>query len=1106
MITGEAGIGKTALLTHGIAEFHGEALVLTGTAWSGDGVPGYWPWVQILRRLRSAGTPDDWEGVVAAAGPALPLLVDPPGTAQPFARESTGPAVQITNSEAALPISRSTSALFGIGDAVTSALVTAARRRPLIVVVDDLHRADPESVRLLTFVARHSWFERIALLAAVRDNELTDENELLRTAFAELRATARTIELTGLPAADIAALATRLTGRAVPAAAAARMTALTGGNPFLAEQTARLWHSGSPMDTLTPGVRETLEARLAPLPGHVVDVLTMAAFIGREFGLPVLVAAFESHDMREAAREGTADRTAHLADAVAAAVQARLVSAADRGRFVFVHDLVRETLVARTEVAQARGRHAAVLAALERLPRELSHATASDFAFHASAVAGLGDAGADACALKYLLAAANDACGRMAAGEVAGHLVRALTLLPADQVVRRDELGLFLAEVSHDAGDLAGARRAYEDVIHAARARSDAEFFARAVLGLHELGMPDPEGAGAREIELIDAAHALYVDSRSAADPLAVRLLAAAARVRVHTGSSRRTRHSTATPESMSAEALRLARASGDENALGLSLIARHDALWRPGTAPERLALAEEIGALADRSSDDDLRVQGFVLRIAALLELGDPRAHLEQAAFTSFAERSRLPRARFMARSRAASLAVLAGRFDEAARAMDSAYALGERIGEVDRVPLWLEQRWVLALTAHADATEIHDRYRELGGVYPVVPRVIDAARHLDSESPMFGPGRHTAGAEPASGTRTHLHGLEPMPDATPRFHGGAALFEAAEHTSTEDRYGTLRRGFDEIRALLDTYPRHFHAGPLIALAYAAIVLDEAEPRKIAWDALWPLRGLWAVVAGGGAVYGPYSYWLGRLAAAHDPVVAAAELESAAESARRLRAAPWLAAAETASARTHSGAPRPEILREHRAMEPSGNVFRLVDSVWTLRFAGRTLHLPDSKGLRDLHTLLSHAGQEISALELLGGAGSADVVRGARRLGADTVLDERAKAEYRRRLTQLDAEIDSARDRFDDRRAAAIDTERAALLEELRHAAGLGGRTRLLGDEAERARKTVSARIRDALRRVERGHPELGEHLRACVSLGVACRYDPQRDIHWAV
>ena len=80
----------------------------------------------------------------------------------------------------------------------------------------------------------------------------------------------------------------------------------------------------------------------------------------------------------------------------------------------------------------------------------------------------------------------------------------------------------------------------------------------------------------------------------------------------------------------------------------------------------------------------------------------------------------------------------------------------------------------------------------------------------------------------------------------------------------------------------------------------------------------------------------------------------------------------------------------------------------------------------------------------------------------------------------------------------------AALDAERAALLDELRAAAGLAGRTRRLGDEAERARKTVTARIRDTLRKLDDRHPALAAHLRETVSTGSTCRYLPPEPLPW--
>ena len=186
-----------------------------------------------------------------------------------------------------------------------------------------------------------------------------------------------------------------------------------------------------------------------------------------------------------------------------------------------------------------------------------------------------------------------------------------------------------------------------------------------------------------------------------------------------------------------------------------------------------------------------------------------------------------------------------------------------------------------------------------------------------------------------------------------------------------------------------------------------------------------------------------------------------------------------------------------------HLSGAPGGNEFRRDGAVWVLTFAGRSVHVPDAKGLRDLHYLLSQPGTEIPAVQLLDPQGGAVVVA-ARRMGGDPVLDEEAKAQYKRRLTQLDEEIDRAVQLGDDRRAAAAERERAALLAELRAAAGLAGRARRLGDEAERARKTVTARIRDTLRKLDQSHPALASHLRATISTGITCCYQPAEPVPW--
>ena len=172
-------------------------------------------------------------------------------------------------------------------------------------------------------------------------------------------------------------------------------------------------------------------------------------------------------------------------------------------------------------------------------------------------------------------------------------------------------------------------------------------------------------------------------------------------------------------------------------------------------------------------------------------------------------------------------------------------------------------------------------------------------------------------------------------------------------------------------------------------------------------------------------------------------------------------------------------------------------NIFRLDHDVWTLAWGGVEVRMPDAKGLRDLHTLVANPSVEISAVDLATG-GTAPAT------STTPVLDQRAKDDYRRRLDELDDAIDRAALRQHHDRASQLEAEREALLDELRRATGLGGRDRRLNDEAEKMRKTVTARIRDTLRKLDDRHPQLAAHLRASVRTGAHCSYAPSPAVTW--
>jgi hypothetical protein len=71
-------------------------------------------------------------------------------------------------------------------------------------------------------------------------------------------------------------------------------------------------------------------------------------------------------------------------------------------------------------------------------------------------------------------------------------------------------------------------------------------------------------------------------------------------------------------------------------------------------------------------------------------------------------------------------------------------------------------------------------------------------------------------------------------------------------------------------------------------------------------------------------------------------------------------------------------------------------------------------------------------------------------------------------------------------------------------LVSELAGAVGLGGRARIAGDPAERARKAVTMRIRAAIRAIGEHDAALGRHLNNAVQTGRMCTYEPETSMHW--
>jgi hypothetical protein len=182
-------------------------------------------------------------------------------------------------------------------------------------------------------------------------------------------------------------------------------------------------------------------------------------------------------------------------------------------------------------------------------------------------------------------------------------------------------------------------------------------------------------------------------------------------------------------------------------------------------------------------------------------------------------------------------------------------------------------------------------------------------------------------------------------------------------------------------------------------------------------------------------------------------------------------------------------------------------NSFRHEGDYWSVVFEGRTVRVRDLKGMRYLARLLAHPGREFHVLDLVAAeSGSVAQVEPSQAAGlshstlgdAGEMLDPRAKDAYRRRLAEIEDDIEQARALGDSEREAQADTEREFLVRELSRALGLGGRDRRAASASERARVGVTRAVRKAMADIGEHHPHLGEHLDRAIRTGTSCTYHP--------
>jgi hypothetical protein len=507
---------------------------------------------------------------------------------------------------------------------------------------------------------------------------------------------------------------------------------------------------------------------------------------------------------------------------------------------------------------------------------------------------------------------------------------------------------------------------------------------------------------------------------------------------------------------------------------LAACLLARHDLLWTPGQSAQRVDLAREIADLATRTADPERRADGVLLTATALLEQGSAAFRASVAEYLYLSEGFGQPRHDYLALTRRTALALIDGRLDEAEQLSKNAAGLGERIGEPD--------------TENVRTGQMLELARARGE--PDLLRVVAAAA-----------------IRCWVGVPRHAHAV-----------AAGLLARAGE----PDDLDAARRALDTATATEAWRDDRSYLWSLFigGLATAAVRLGDRELCTQLHTELQPLTGTCGV--GGSLVcfVGSNAHWAGIVAAALGRVEHAHRwLNEALTVHRRLGARTW--EAETHLELAALGA---DDLHAERAAqlatdlgltgvlarlstihgnppptspnEPTAELCR-DGELWRIRYRSTTAHLRDAKGLADLHTLLARPGTDVHVLELAG-ATHAEPASG-------TLLDATARVAYRRRLAELDQDLAAARADHDIGRAQHLDNQRTALVAELRRASGLTGRSRSLGaSTTERARKTVTSRLREAVRRIQAVHPELGKHLDRSIITGTTCRYQPTTPMTW--
>jgi tetratricopeptide (TPR) repeat protein len=988
LLTGEPGIGKSRLADEigRIAAARGIP-VHWGRAWEAGGAPAYWPWIQVTRAIAR--------------------------DVEPFA----GPTPE----------------RFQLFDAV-AALLRA--RAPRVLVLDDLHAADPSSLELMHFLVRDLREVPLMIIGTYRDAEArlsADHASLL----ARIGREGTVLPLRRLGRDDVAAFVALATGRDADPERIDTIYAQTEGNPLFLRELLRLH---GPSARVTDGIREVVRARLALLDRDTRALLEAAAVLGREFeaGPLAAVAGVSDVDVRTL---------------VEPAANAEIVEPLDHPpRWRFTHVLLRQGLY--DDIADARRRtlHAAAAgvrsAGLAEIAHHLERAVphvpprrAAEAALRA------GDHALELLAFEdarehYAVAERLDDDPRGQFEAIYGR---------AHVYMRMAEVRLALAEC--------------ERAATLARRLDDGALLARAVLlSTYEL-VPD-----VRDAQLIAALEEALARLPPGDGALRARCLAQLA-------AQRHPEPDNAPRLALAREAIAMARRLDDIETLRLTLSGASIAMTIYGPVDEVRAIHDELLRLALAAGDKRVAMRTHMFLVGTSWQRGDlADARVHGDAVRALIEEFGHNRFAWITWTLGSVAAMTQGQFDEAARLLE----LAEVAAREDQARGALFAAWPLAFACvterYDDRNAIETRVRAR---FEALPH--ELGRYLGEMLVAQLHGR--AGDRGRATAQLAALARHPCFAAIAEPAWLALLVEACclvgDRALAERLYTRIAPRAEQFASLgpLTASVEPPYSRQLGLLAHALGRIDDAVAHlehALARTREAGMRGHFARLG----------LELARVLAERDRTGDRARATALDAEARGI-------ATELGQrgllAQLGEPPPAPRV-----AVATAFEIRRDGD-VWFVAHAERSTRLRDSRGMQLLAQLVASPGHELHVLQLAA-PGDAPIDVG----DAGPGLDGRAISAYRQRLLDLREELADAERATDVGRAERASAEIDALTDELASAVGLGGRDRRAASAAERARTAVQKRLRDAIRKIGEALPELGVHLEQTIYTGTFCGYLP--------